>query len=126
MVSELFGSEQIGVSSRYYKEFFVDSDINYELRVEGTDGNAIYSENQNQHIYTLNQIADFDGSNWQPKAGVSRQYYRLNLDYTPDSVERLPIPFNHDYCSSCKNKFPNRVVWSPKSFFRAKRRLMET
>jgi hypothetical protein len=108
----------VEVFGRYHKDMFVESDVNYELRVEGTDTNAIYNETQDLNLYILNQVATFDGESWVARAGVARQYYRYNLDYTPKSGEtsQLPVPFNFDFCSNCITEYPNRVVWSPKSF----------
>lgn len=115
---EIFGNEVQRVTGSYLQDLFVESDINYELRVEGTDTNSIYDETKDLSLYAVNQLATFDGESWVARAGVARQYYRYNLDYAPKSGEtaQLPVPFNFDFCSNCITKYPNRVVWSPKSF----------
>ena len=102
----------------YYSGIIVPSDINYELFVEGTDCNTIYDESQNLALFTLTKIATYDGSNWKLRSGACPEYYALNADYNVASAGEifLPVPFNFDYCSECLNQYPNRIIWSPKSF----------
>jgi len=119
ILSNSFGNSGLSeIIGRYNQNFILESDVNFDLRVEGTDTNAIYNKTQDLNLYILNQAATFDGEAWSLRPGVARQYYRYNLDYNPRSGETpgLPVPFNFDYCSKCLTKYPNRLVWSPKSF----------
>lgn len=106
------------VFSEYIRGIWVDSDVNYELRVAGTDCNIVYAYPNSLPDYALTKLATFDGTNWRLRAGLCTEYYRYNEDYTPATAGEvfLPVPFNFDYCSDCLNKYPNRIVWSPKSF----------
>lgn len=115
--SFLVSADQL-IAAQYLTNLYIDTDVNYELRVEGTSCNSIYSSNQDLLRYTFSKIADLDGTTWKLKGTTCREYYRYNQDYEVASGEtpRLPIPFNFDFCSSCISKFPNRIVWSPKSF----------
>lgn len=102
----------------HYRGLYVDSPINYELLVEGTDCNRQYAYPGNLPDYCITKIATYDGTNWVARAGVCPEYYGYNKDYDWAFAGEvfLPIPFNFDYCSNCLNQYPNRIVWSPKSF----------
>lgn len=111
-------NSSLDVFSEFNRAIVVDSDINYELLVEGTDCNTIFDYNNNLALYSLTKVATFDGSDWNLRAGVCAEYYAHNADYLPANpgVVQLSVPFNFDYCSDCLNQYPNRIVWSPKGF----------
>lgn len=106
------------VFSEYIRGIWQDSDINYELRVAGTDCNIVYDYPNSLPDYVLSKLTTFDGTNWVLRPGLCTEYYGYNADYDVASAGEvfLPIPFNFDYCSECLNNYPNRIVWSPKSF----------
>lgn len=101
-----------------YRGIVVESSVNYELLVEGTGCNAKYAYPNSTGLYGLSKIAEFDGTNWKLRGGACAEYYAYNADYSISNAGevQLPISFNFDYCSDCLNKYPNRIVWSPKSF----------
>lgn len=106
------------VFSEYIRGIWVDSDINYELRVAGTDCNIVYGYPNSLPDYVLSKLTTFDGSNWVLRPGLCTEYYNYNRDYdwAFGGEIFLPISFNFDYCSECLNKYPNRIAWSPKNF----------
>lgn len=118
-----FGTRSVNAyRAAYLTQLYVESTVNFDLRVEGTDCNTVPQITSNEPAfeytnYIAGKVTDFDGSNYTPKPACP-EYYRYNLDYQLKSGEssQLPVPFNFDYCSECLTKFPNRVIWSPKSF----------
>lgn len=117
--SGLFNNQtEFNVTSDFYRGVWLESDVNYELVSEGTDCNTQYVYPNNPADYILTKVATYDGTDWVLRAGVCQEYYGYNLDFQPANPGEifLPVPFNFDYCSVCLNKFPNRIIWSPKSF----------
>lgn len=114
---ELFGSNNVSVRYEYAKNIFVDSTVNFDLRVEGTGCNTVYNTNQELSVYTINKVAEFNGSNWRPRTNPCREYYRYNKDYSPFNTNvGIQLPFNFDYCDACLAHRPNRIIFSPQSF----------
>lgn len=114
----LGGTDTLAITSHFISKLYVDTDVNYELISEGTGCNSRYSYPNSMPDYTLTKVAEFDGSKWNLRAGICAEYYGYNRDYdwAFSGEVFLPVPFNFDYCSECLNQYPNRIVWSPKSF----------
>lgn len=104
--------------ARYHNKLLIESGINYNLKVEGTGQYARYNKDADLVEYTANRYLDYDGSSWVVRGNIYPEYYAYNEDYSPmyPGEILLPVSFNYDYCSECLAKYPNRIIWSPKSF----------
>lgn len=93
--------------------FWGESEINSELRHEET--NQTYYPKSHQSYTALKN--EFLGPSLED--GVyTPNYYNYNFDYSKynTAVSYIPLPVTWNYCSSCLNKFPNRVIYSEQSF----------
>lgn len=110
------------IGSQRFQNLFIDSDINYGLKVEGTDCNSIYQEGNDLIEYTARQILTFaDATPTYPddkRDSICRQYYRYNKDYlfSYGGASFIPLPFTYNFCTKCLEKKPNRIIFSPQSF----------
>jgi len=89
--------------------FFTESTINSELRHE-LPGELYYPKTLNAGLF-LNCITD-DGSGYTPN------YYNYNSDFhKPNNINAfISLPNSYRYCSDCECLFPNRVLYSERSF----------
>jgi len=119
-----------------YVTYYVESEINCKLRHEGYDGSAAqwyypYHGVTNDAIFdvifrndfTLMSLVDQDASigdcidNYLTGNYCFNQY-NYNQDYSQEQIYQPKFPLNlgYDYCSSCINEYPNRIVYSEKSY----------
>jgi len=100
----------------WYKHHFEEHDVNTELRVRGTENPFLYFRGSDDDNYNLNKSTNSEiilaNENRIP------EYYRLNTDYTVDKFQKgkSTLSLQYDYCNPCQGNYPNRIVWSPKSF----------
>lgn len=104
---------------------YEEHDINTALRHEGSGENFKYFKMGDTDEINYNRLTYYDGTdrvlnqrNNVQTLNVETEYYAYNDDYTVDSVEKskIPIPSSFDYCSDCLYSYPNRIIFSPKSF----------
>lgn len=104
---------------------YEEHDINTALRHEGSGENFKYFKMGDTDEINYNRLTYYDGTdrvlnqrNNLQTLNVETEYYAYNDDYTVDSVEKtkIPIPSSYDYCSDCLYSYPNRIIFSPKSF----------
>jgi len=104
---------------------YEEHDINTALRHEGTGENFKYFKMGDTDEINYNRLTYYDGTdrvlnqrNNIQTLNVETEYYAYNDDYTVDNVEKskVPIPSSFDYCSDCLYNYPNRIIFSPKSF----------
>lgn len=97
---------------------WVESQINYELIHGGLDGNLRYNYPNGYGDYWINKVATATTSDYVEKAAPDYEYYGYNKNYSfinnPESSVSLPLTYN--YCSECKDEYPNRIIWSEKTF----------
>lgn len=100
----------------WYKHHFEEHDINTALRVRGTELAFQYFRGSDPDIYNINKSCN--DAIILPTADITPEYYRLNTDYTIDKFQKgkSTLSLQYDYCNDCNGNFPNRIVWSPKSF----------
>ena len=100
----------------WYKHHFEEHNINTTLRVRGTELAFQYFRGSDSDNYNLDKLtnADVVFSN----EDKIPEYYRLNTDYIVDKFQKgkSTLSLQYDYCNPCQGNFPNRIVWSPKSF----------
>ena len=127
----------------FYKGLYVETDINIGLRVGSNSKVTDFLRNPtlaNAKEYIKNKwlvvqedapIMDKDSSsnsyNYNPSGAQGKMVYRgvpcaevykINLDYSRPNAEKkyYPLPYTYECCSSCIEKFPNRIYYSEKSF----------
>jgi hypothetical protein len=94
---------------------------NFCLRHAGTGIASKYCKIDGDYNWLLDKIADIDTSGeYVVRALTERwpEYYAYNKDYDVQTTEqgKVSLPLNFNYCSDCLNEYPNRVIFSPKSF----------
>lgn len=102
----------------HLSDTWVESQVNYELVHGGLDNNERYRYPNSYGDYWINKVATATTDNYVEKAAPDYEYYGYNKNYSsitnPESSIPLPLTFN--YCSDCKDEYPNRVIWSERSF----------
>lgn len=113
-------NDDVLIRSRSFNKYFIESDINYDLRVEGLDCNTLWDGNEESiTLHTLRKVSTFQGGSYIAREGnqVCLEYYYYNRDFDKiSSYESISLPFNFDYCDRCLSNKPNRIIFSPKSF----------
>jgi hypothetical protein len=103
-----------------HQSIYVESDINFDLRVAGTNCNTIWNNNvQLGTQYILSKVATGSGNDYVAREGntVCPEFYFYNRDYDIlSSYSVISLPNNYNYCDRCLTKKPNRIIFSPKSF----------
>ncbi len=101
----------------FYKHHFEEHDVNTALRIRGTELEFQYFRDG-----VDGDEYNFDKSTTDavilPYVDRIPEYFRINNDYTLEKVEKgkFSLTEQYDYCNSCEGSYPNRIVWSPKSF----------
>jgi len=100
---------------------YEEHEINGSLRHGGLEDFAKYYKSDGNYKWALAKIADLqDDGTYLPKPvdSIIQEYYAYNSDFNVQTKEvgKVSLPLNFDYCSECLNEYPNRIIWSPKSF----------
>lgn len=134
-LSDNQGSRQIYTNLVY---FYVESEINSELRHERIVDDANTACERYYPKYGMFDVAVFDTYD---KIGLDRSVnignegwdqwvdayelgdycsnvYNYNEDFSKELIERpkFPLARTFDYCSTCTNSYPHRLVYSEKSY----------
>jgi len=111
-----------------YTNFFVESEVNCKLRNEGYGVNDYpswyFPIRSKQDVLFNNDINKIGASDVD---GIIIGYldgkycfntYNYNKDYSKEIglKPKFPLALGFDYCSTCQNKFPYRIVFSEKSY----------
>ena len=119
------------VFANLFRYHFEEHDINSALRHLGTADTAKYYKVGDGDTYNFNKVSYLDGTLrkmkqlgvFQPSASFEfpdtiPEYYAFNKDYTLFLYDkaRVALPLQYNYCSNCFGSYPNRIVFSPKSF----------
>ena len=119
------GSAYVAYTSEIFHNLFVESTINIDLRISGTETcNSFFTENTRFINYAADKILYFDDTAEKPgyvaKPVLCHEYYKANLDFSKLNdilVHRaLPITFYSDCCDTCYSKHKNRSYYSLQSF----------
>lgn len=106
-------------------EIFFESSVNMHLRYKPTIDIPSYMDNNGDiealENHSINKLTVLD-----PDKGDARGYrgypmselYLLNKDYLAmnNHFIDLHLPANYDCCSECRESFPERIIYSEKSF----------
>jgi len=118
--------------------FFVESEINCALRHLSTADNE-YCDNFYPYYHEEEQIIDIlyrndfkhngdfcagitcdpgDAAAYFEAGNYCFNIYNYNNDYSKQLDQRpcFPLPITYDYCSQCPNKYPERLIYSEKSY----------
>ena len=104
----------------FYTKLWVESDINYDLRVEGTGDQIFYKVNSPVAFndFILTKVSEERETGEHALKYPIPEYYNFNPDFNIDHLGRtnflLPSTFN--YCSKCSGIYQNHYIWSEDSF----------
>lgn len=102
-----------------HKNHFEEHEINSPLRHGGAELASRYFKIGNTDQYNLDKLTS-GSSPYELKeiVDIIPEYYAYNPDFTLKLFEKskVPIPVQFNYCSGCSGYYPNRIVFSPKSF----------
>jgi len=96
-------------SSKYFRDYGSDGDqYNYDKVSELNDVNN----------RILKEVGAYKTSESFLFPTINPEYNAYNPDFTLRLYEKskVPIPVQFNYCSGCSGYYPNRIVFSPKSF----------
>lgn len=118
-ISKLFFSYSAYGQSYLVCDAYYESEINSELRHEGLINPIIQgyfkgtTADTNKVVEYAKGYYPFDG-----KYYIRPEYLKLNLDFNRYQKEKalLPLPLGYDYCTSCSDTYPYRIIASEKSF----------
>lgn len=98
----------------------VDCEINTSLAFKNTTQNQFYPVFNNMEDYFRDKIMYFneDTEKLAVRPVLWPELYLYNPDYSlsPVALSWRGIPASFDCCSDCLGEYPNRVVWSDRSF----------
>jgi len=102
-----------------YSTLYEEHDFNPYMRYSGTgDANKYYRPGSDINIL-IEKVAykNTDGY-YTLRENMFKEYFAYNKDYTVQSTEqgKVSLPLGYDYCSDCRTSYPNRIIFSPKSF----------
>ncbi len=111
---------------------YIDSYINWELRVDGNDDctkvlrtlsvPAIKAHLQNKFFtvpLTTEEKEEYSGNDGRMlRPIICPEFYYVNNDFSPVLYAKryYPIPSTYNHCSQCKEEFTNRIPYSLQSF----------
>lgn len=100
----------------WYKHHYEEHDVNTALRIRGTEPAFQYFRSFDDDNYNLNKSTN--SAVILPRVDRIPEYYKLNTDYTVDKFQKgkFALTLQYDYCNTCQGSYPNRIIWSPKSF----------
>lgn len=104
-----------------YNTMYEEHEFNTSLRHGGQDSISKYYHAGSDISILLEKVATLGSDGYYtliPNNEVIPEYFSYNKDYNVQSVEqgKVSLLLNFDYCSDCLNEYPNRIIWSPKSF----------
>jgi len=97
-----------------YSYQFEEHEINSSLRHNGYNQTIQF----NWALEKLTYNPDAERPALKKSQDVEPEKYLYNKDYTKTMLDngKVSLPLNFNYCSDCINQYPNRIIWSPKSF----------
>lgn len=104
-----------------YRHHYEEHDLNGALRHLGTEPTAKYFQLNDQDSYNFDRLTYLDGSGNRQRVNykdVIPEFYGYNPDFTLKAFEKakVSLPIQYNYCSGCSGSYPNRIVFSPRSF----------
>ena len=109
----IWGSVNIYMYTPLFYQHFVEQSTNTALRHLGTDVEFKYFKLGDTDKYNFDRIPKS-----RLREDVISETYNYNIDFNVNKVgkAKVPLPLQYDYCSGCSGYYPNRIVFSPKSF----------
>lgn len=105
------------VDAQFLFDMFVESTVNWDLITSGLPPNDRFAGTaQVYHPYLITKVADqTEDGQWRYKGYTEPEFYSYNQDYSVVNslTEFFILPRIYNYCSACKEIYPNRIVWSP-------------
>lgn len=97
---------------------FEEQQINAELRHLGTSVDNKYFKEGDDDQFNFVRFIDPVTHDFRDTKDIIKEYYSRNKDFdlTQFQKAKSPLPLQFNYCSMCSGFFPNRIIFSPKSF----------
>jgi len=124
---DLLNDSDVDVHLEYelIQKLWIESvhDLNY--RHQGLDCNRYYDEETGQSIddFIITKVAevadpDEEKRRMRLRSSFCIEWYGYNDDLSKlnDSRTFISLPYSYNFCSSCLNSYPNRLIWSERSF----------
>jgi YHS domain-containing protein len=109
----------IQIWAEYIRRFNVESRVNTYLRHGGSDTcNDNVQANNNYHNVFFNKVAEVYKEKFKMKDSICPFFPGYNEDYSYISElnKYFNIGVSYDFCSECTGLYPNRMIYSLKSF----------
>lgn len=105
-----------GVCLHYHN--FEEQTINVNLRHLGTTENTKYIKESDDDQFDFIRFIDPITHDRRAEVDIIKEYYACSKDYNLEQFQKskIPLPLQFNYCSECSGFFPNRIIFSPKSF----------
>lgn len=104
----------------YFFHHYEEHQLISSLRHKGSDeANKYFSTGDTDgHNYTKISYLDNNKRFLRNVEDIYPEYYNINNDYSTYNLgkAKVPLPLQFNYCSKCSGYFPNRIIFSPKSF----------
>ena len=105
----------------YFFHHFEERSLNTALRHEGTGEANKYFRTGDTDDHNYVKLTYLDSANkryLRNLEDILPEYYNVNKDFSVNVLNKakVPLPLQFNYCSQCSGSYPNKIIFSPKSF----------
>lgn len=117
--------KDVKVEYELIENLWIESNHRLSYRHQGETCNRFYDVTTNQSIddFIINKVAelaepDEDKRRYRLRSSFCPEWYGYNSDYSRINDFRVfrQLAYTYNFCSECLNRYPNRLIWSEKSF----------
>lgn len=119
--------DEIQWMSDTIEDLWIETNFNIHLRLDAKDSGVsfipphrpITDEFMKKYIVNKLTVTDTDRAEGKLYKGfATAEFYKINQDYEimNEGKYNYTLPYEYDCCSTCREEFPHRVVYSQKSF----------
>ncbi len=117
LLSSLLEQDQVNVEYEYIKGLYFESGLNFNRRLQGLECNTYYETSGKIDDFIISRLAIFTEVNgerkWTVRDSMCLEWWGYNDDYSlSDNYVFYPLPITFNYCSSCPEKYPDRIIYS--------------
>lgn len=120
VISSIFNTNtSISVQFETLRGFFIESKVNNYLRFNGTSKcNTTYQVTDDSFSLIFDKVTERFETKLRFRDSICKFFGGYNPDYS--YIQQLnrytPLRFTYDFCSDCTGIYPNRIIFSKKSF----------
>lgn len=106
------------VDAEIIQNIYLESPINANYRHGGTDECNEYYKGQDNVDYIIKKTTELSENKPIGRTNICAEFYGYNKDFSYINTFNVyyPLPFTFNYCSDCLGVYPNRLIFSQKSF----------